>query len=337
MASTGQSLIDVQVLSPSGRVIEQQTIVVRATGYNRVALLITIGAAILLFRHGPGSPVGPRDPGPSDRRPRGLDARGFVRNTVVMSIGTALSRLTSFLRLSAMAFALGITESRLPDAYNIANVTPNILYELALGGILTSVVVPVVVEWMQTRGRDAAWDVVRRLFTLAFVACPASRSPASSWHRGSSTSTRRASRVPTAGGRRHGHVLPAVVHAADRVLRARRRGHGLLNAHRRFAPPMFAPILSNLVVIGTFLLFAAMPRPPDGSNEVATDAQRLVLAIGTTLGVVAMTVVLWPFVGGPASASGGWRAAATRRSERSCGSRRGCSSTWSRTRSATSS
>lgn len=49
MASTGQSLIDVQVLSPSGRVIEQQTIVVRATGYNRVALLITIGAAILML------------------------------------------------------------------------------------------------------------------------------------------------------------------------------------------------------------------------------------------------------------------------------------------------
>jgi hypothetical protein len=48
MVSTGQSLIDVQLVSPSGRVIEQETIVVRSTGYNRVALLITIGAAILM-------------------------------------------------------------------------------------------------------------------------------------------------------------------------------------------------------------------------------------------------------------------------------------------------
>src|SRR3990170_8109269 len=95
--------------------------------------------------------------------------RAFVRNTAVMSAGTALSRLTGFLRLSAMAFALGITESRLADSYNIANITPNILYELALGGILTSVVVPVVVEWLQERGRDEAWEVVRRLFTLAIV------------------------------------------------------------------------------------------------------------------------------------------------------------------------
>src|SRR5512132_4407072 len=77
----------------------------------------------------------------------------FVRNTIVMSTGTAISRLTGFLRLSAMAYAIGITETRLADAYNVANITPNILYELALGGILTSVVVPVVVVGMQSRGR----------------------------------------------------------------------------------------------------------------------------------------------------------------------------------------
>jgi putative peptidoglycan lipid II flippase len=97
----------------------------------------------------------------------------FVRNTAVMSLGTALSRITGFLRLAAMAYALGITERRLADAYNIANITPNILYELALGGILTSVVVPVVVEWLQEHGRDAAWDVVRRLLTFAVLALSA--------------------------------------------------------------------------------------------------------------------------------------------------------------------
>ena len=32
---------------------------------------------------------------------------------------------------------------------------------------------------------------------------------------------------------------------------------GLLQAHRRFAAPMFAPILNNLVVIGTFIAYAA--------------------------------------------------------------------------------
>jgi Family of unknown function (DUF6049) len=49
MRSTGRALIEVQLVSPSGRVIEQQTIVVRSTGYNRIALLITIGAAVLML------------------------------------------------------------------------------------------------------------------------------------------------------------------------------------------------------------------------------------------------------------------------------------------------
>jgi len=68
----------------------------------------------------------------------------------------------------------------------------------------------------------------------------------------------------------------------------------LLNADRRFAAPMFAPILNNLIVIATFAIFAAMPGPTPGSHQVATHAQELVLAIGTTLGVVGMTLALWP-------------------------------------------
>jgi putative peptidoglycan lipid II flippase len=62
--------------------------------------------------------------------------RSLVRNTVVMSAGTALSRVTGYLRLAAMAFALGVGTVR-ADAYNVANNTPNIVYELILGGVLT--------------------------------------------------------------------------------------------------------------------------------------------------------------------------------------------------------
>jgi putative peptidoglycan lipid II flippase len=73
---------------------------------------------------------------------------------------------------------------------------------------------------------------------------------------------------------------------------------GLLNAHRRFAAPMFAPILNNLLVIATFIVFAQLPGPAAGSALLVTGAQKLLLAIGTTLGVVGMTVALWPAVRG---------------------------------------
>ena len=237
----------------------------------------------------PPPPTARAEPPPEDSTPT------FVRNTIVMSTGTAISRLTGFLRLSAMAFAIGITETRLADAYNVANITPNILYELALGGILTSVVVPVVVEWMQSRGREVAWDVVRRLFTIAIVALSAIAllgivlAPwiVDLYTVGYPDAQREAV---------HGLAtfflrwfMPQVVFYGIGAVAA-----GLLNAHRRFAAPMFAPIANNVIVIATFLTFAAIA--PEDPTELATDAQRLVLAIGTTLGVVAMTAALWPSV-----------------------------------------
>ncbi len=48
MRSSGRVPVNVQLVSPSGRVIQREEIVVRSTGYNRIALFITIGAAILM-------------------------------------------------------------------------------------------------------------------------------------------------------------------------------------------------------------------------------------------------------------------------------------------------
>ena len=44
-----------------------------------------------------------------------------------------------------MAWAIGV-ESRLADSYNAANNLPNIVYELAVGGVLSASLVPLFVE-----------------------------------------------------------------------------------------------------------------------------------------------------------------------------------------------
>ncbi|HET7236004.1 MAG TPA: DUF6049 family protein [Actinomycetota bacterium] len=49
LRSTGRFPVRVQVVSPNGRVIEQETIVVRSTEYNRIAIVITVGAALVLL------------------------------------------------------------------------------------------------------------------------------------------------------------------------------------------------------------------------------------------------------------------------------------------------
>jgi putative peptidoglycan lipid II flippase len=237
----------------------------------------------------------PDDPGAPDQPPE--DSPGaFVRHTAVMSVGTALSRVTGFLRLAAMAYAIGITESQLPYAYNVANVTPNIVYELALGGILTSVVVPVVVEWLQERGRDEAWDVVRRLVTFVAITLAALTVLSivfAPWIVDLYTTgvTRDREAVRELGTFFLRWFMPQIVFYGIGAVAI-----GLLNAHRRFAAPMFAPILNNLIVIATFIAFSLLAGPAAGSRELATTAQRFVLAIGTTAGVVGMTIVLWPSV-----------------------------------------
>ena len=82
-----------------------------------------------------------------------------------MAVGTTLSRVTGLGRLVAMAFALGVTESRLADSYNIANTMPNVIYELILGGVLTSVFIPVLVEELRKKRDDDAWESVSALVT----------------------------------------------------------------------------------------------------------------------------------------------------------------------------
>ncbi len=47
--TTGRFPVDVQVVSPSGRLINQAQLVVRSTGFNRIAILITVGAAAVLL------------------------------------------------------------------------------------------------------------------------------------------------------------------------------------------------------------------------------------------------------------------------------------------------
>ncbi len=65
--------------------------------------------------------------------PANQDSReATVHNAAVMSGGTLLSRATGLVRVSVTLAALGVTA--LSDAYNQANTTPNIIYELVLGG-----------------------------------------------------------------------------------------------------------------------------------------------------------------------------------------------------------
>ncbi|HVL27090.1 MAG TPA: murein biosynthesis integral membrane protein MurJ [Acidimicrobiales bacterium] len=220
------------------------------------------------------------------------------RSAAVMAVGTTLSRVTGLGRLVAAAYALGVTESRLADTYNIANTVPNVIYELVLGGVLTSVFIPIVVEELRTKPRKEAWEAVSSLVTtalvvltaisvLAFLAAPAIIRLFTMRLEGGEAAEQQ--HLATVFLR---FFAPQIVLYGYAAVAA-----GLLNAHDRFAVPMFVPVLNNVVVIGVFVAFAQLVSgTPTVASVSAAPSQELLLALGTTMGVAVMALANWPFV-----------------------------------------
>ncbi|MFL6138964.1 MAG: murein biosynthesis integral membrane protein MurJ [Frankiaceae bacterium] len=237
----------------------------------------------------------PRPPRQSPGAERsGDDAdHGLIRSTRVMAAGTLASRFTGLLSKLLLAWAIGVAVG---DAYNVANTIPNIVYELLLGGILTSVVVPLIVA-AAARGADDGEAYAQRLLTLvaltlgiasvlAVVAAP--------WivrlyigHFSKGAPDEHLISVATTFAR---FFLPQILfYGIGATMGA------ILNTRGRFAAPMWAPVLNNLILIATFLVFFAVPGPGDDLVPATiTTAQVLTLGIGTTLGIVAQTVALVP-------------------------------------------
>jgi putative peptidoglycan lipid II flippase len=233
-------------------------------------------------------------PGGSRQRP---PEPSLARSTALMATGTLLSRITGLLRVTVLVATLGVGESRLADVYNVANTTPNIIYELVLGGILSSIFVPVFVEVRNTRGQRQAWHVARATMTIAIAGLgllAGITMLAAPWiirlyvHSGSPAERAEAIEL---GGQLLVMFMPQIVFYGVGAVMT-----GLLNAHRRFGVPVFAPILNNLVVIAVGLTFHALVGQQVPQVGEVTTGQKLLLGLGTTAGVVAMTMVQWPFL-----------------------------------------
>jgi len=211
-----------------------------------------------------------------------------------MSGGTLLSRATGLIRVSVTLAALGVTG--LSDVYNTANTTPNIVYELVLGGILTSVFVPVFVGWAKTHGSVEAREAGSRFLTIVVVVLGAlalagallAPSIMRVYLAGVHDPARREQEIRTGAFFLRWFMPQIVCYGVAAV------ASGILTANRRFAAQMYAPVLNNVAVICTMLAFIAMRGGARPAIEGLTIAQRTLLGAGTTLGVAAMTVALWP-------------------------------------------
>lgn len=210
----------------------------------------------------------------------------LLRSGAVMAVGTIASRLSGFLRTAMLTVAFGTHE--LGDVYNTANTVPNIVYDLLLGGILTSVIVPLIVR---ARERDRAYgeEYEQRLFSIAVIFLAALTVIAVllapvliGIYAHSYTGTKRDLAILFAE-----FFLPQIFFYGIGAFAG-----AILNTRNRFAAPMWAPVLNNVVVIaiaGVFLGIATGVTPDN-----ITSTEKLLLALGTTGGIVLQTLALWP-------------------------------------------
>ncbi|HKD87978.1 MAG TPA: murein biosynthesis integral membrane protein MurJ, partial [Streptosporangiaceae bacterium] len=210
----------------------------------------------------------------------------LVRSTGLMAAGTLASRFTGFVRTAVLLYAIGTKD--LGDAYNVANSVPNAVYDLALGGILTSVAVPLLVNAARRHGdRGEAYE--QRLFMLGVLAL------------GGITVIATLAAEPITAA--YGHGMPTVVTYHLTVLFAyfflpqiffygvSSLAGAILNARGSFAAPMWTPVINNIVVIlvaGAFLAVAGLNRTP----ATISPAEVQLLGAGTTLGIILQTVAL---------------------------------------------
>ncbi|HST82670.1 MAG TPA: murein biosynthesis integral membrane protein MurJ [Kineosporiaceae bacterium] len=213
---------------------------------------------------------------------------GLVRDARGMAIATIASRITGFARIVALTAVLGVHSLR--QAFEVANTLPNTLYELLLGGILTSTLVPLLVE-AKAGGPAKAAAFAQRILTLTILATAALSGlaivAAPVLVRAYNTSADPDEIALSIHWARF--FLPQIFfYALTATISA------VLNTHARFGAAVWAPVLNNAVVIATVGVFALLPTSTDTTVSTLTSAQLLTLGIGTTLGVVAMTVALLP-------------------------------------------
>ena len=220
----------------------------------------------------------------SEGGPIGSDRRSLLKSSAVVGVGTGLSRLTGLLRVLALYYALQLTN--LTDAYNLANTAPNIIYELLLGGVLSATLIPVFVDARQ-RDDDDAVDAVVTAITVVLVVLSLAALVAAPW----------IIRVYTDEPSLTSVAVPFLRMFSPQILfyGLTAVGTALLNSRKRFAVPAFAPILNNLVLITILLeLHHLAGGVPTVDQMLGDRTLLLLLGFGTTAGIVAMTVVLWP-------------------------------------------
>jgi putative peptidoglycan lipid II flippase len=234
-------------------------------------------------------------PIPAPAPAEGGKAGGILKSSALMAAGTLVSRVTGFVRTLVIAAAIGV--ATLGDSYAVANTLPTMIYILTIGGGLNSVFVPQLVRAMKD-DEDGGAAYANRLLTVVMVLLggivtvtvlgapllvrlmsakiadnPDSYSVAITFAR---------------------YCLPTIFFMGVHVVMGQ-----VLNARGKFGAMMWTPVLNNVVVIFTFLMFiwvyGSYSTTRMDATTITPEGARL-LGIGTLLGLVVQSLAMLPYL-----------------------------------------
>jgi putative peptidoglycan lipid II flippase len=223
-------------------------------------------------------------------QPRVAVSSGLGRDAVLVSVCTLISRITGFVRVVATAAVLGT--GVLADVYQTANMIPNLLFELVAGGVLQAVLVPSFVAARREHGDSGLTEATRAMcgvvvggLTLLTIAGMVLAPVISHLMVLSEPNTALAHD-------KIGLMVPMVLTFVPQLLcyGFATVTQAALNARGRYVAAALAPAVNNIVVVAACIAFRAT-RTGDGVVGLhLTTWQFLLIAGGTTLGVVAFSL-----------------------------------------------
>lgn len=214
--------------------------------------------------------------------------KSLLRASGSMAVATLISRITGFGWKLLLALVIGFGVKN--DSFTVANNLPNSVFEFLIGGVLTSVIVPVLVR-AQKSDSDGGEAYIQRLLTMSVALLVV----------GTVVAVVAAPGLVWLYVRDGGKASPELATALAYLLLPQILFYGIsalvsaiLQAKQIFSPPAWAPVVNNLVVITTIFVFWAIPGELTINPVRMTNVHLLVLGIGVTLGVAAQAFIQVP-------------------------------------------
>ncbi|MGJ7907955.1 murein biosynthesis integral membrane protein MurJ [Actinopolyspora sp. H202] len=214
--------------------------------------------------------------------------KSLLKASGSMAIATLISRITGFGWKLVLAYTIGFSVAN--DSFTVANTLPTSIFELLIGGVLTSVIVPVLVR-AQKSDADGGQEYVRKLLAasglvlLLGTLISLLAAPGLVWlYMGDSEKAN-----PELATAFAYLLLPQILcYGASALFGA------LLQSKQIFGPPAWAPVMNNVVILATLGVYTLLPGELTVNPVRMTDAHLLTLGIGVSCGVLAQACVQLP-------------------------------------------